>query len=248
MTGFPPHQIKYFKKAKKMALEFMTAVFPNLKKENIKSLSVCINTDPTVMIIGKKIVGGKNQFGMNNFLPSDGKDLDLENLTVMAAVSYRPAEVLPGPAFITWLGVSSDNSLYPFGTWRQQGFGTFLIIFIIKQICVHDDSETNVVDVPLYLQADTLLSRTFFSSVGFETIGDPTRDEYDLLPMPLKGFADMQIWKVLPRTKHGTMEAKDLPRLLFLPSNSLRKPRYTGTLEVDMLIIYGPIYEICSFC
>ena len=200
-----------------MAREFMKDVFPNLKKDDMKSLSVCIHTDPTVMIIGKKIVGGKNQFSMKNFLPSDGKDLDLENLQIIAAVSYRPAEVLPGPAFITWLGVSSKKSLYPFGTLRQQGFGTFLIIFIIKQICVHDDSETNVVDVPLYLQADTLLSRTFFSSVGFESIGDPTLDEYDLLPMALQGFVDMEIWKELPRKKDGTVEAKDLPRLLFLP-------------------------------
>lgn len=88
MIGFPPHQIKYFKEAKNMALVFMKNVFPNLKKDHIKSLSLCINADPTIMIIGKKIVGGKNQFGVNNFLPSDGKELDLENLQVIAAVSY----------------------------------------------------------------------------------------------------------------------------------------------------------------
>ena len=93
-----------------------------------------------------------------------------------------------------------------------------------------------MVDVTLHLQADSLLSRKFFSSVGFETIGDPTWEEYDPLPMPLKGLVDMQIWRELPRTKEGTVDAKDLPHLFFLPSNSLRKPRYTSTLEVDMIM------------
>ena len=232
--------------AQKYAYEFYKDVFDasNADRDCMKK---SVKKHATIMIIARKKIPGLYQPG-RIFISNERTACRSRNpVHVVASCTFVPSSTLPGPVFIMWLGVSRSTNFVPaiLGQWRQRGFGTFLIISLIKWICAKDQSKELIVDVPLYLQTADPKALGFYYSLGFQRIND-NNDGYHFLPTELVGVVDMESW--IP---DDGLTQIDGPRceLLFLPTNNLRKPSYHGKPHPTLSTTDLYLKEVgCKFC
>ena len=184
---------KDFNKYAKLAYKLYNKLFAG--QEEV--LNEALIKDPTIMLLAYKKPSAKTTTNGISFC-------NITNgVKTVSAVTFRPSSFLqPGPAYITWLGVSDANSTAPkrLGSWRRHGYATFMIVHVIK-FCASRRAERTVKKTQFkqsldQLQRDTLSlflqcssdesTYQFYIRLGFEQINkDLDNDGIHLLPPSL---------------------------------------------------------------
>jgi hypothetical protein len=183
----------HFNKYAKLAYKLYNKLFAG--QEEV--LNEALIKDPIIMLLAYKKPSAKTTTNGISFC-------NITNgVKTVSAVTFRPSSFLqPGPAYITWLGVSDANSTAPkrLGSWRRHGYATFMIVHVIK-FCASRRAERTVKNTQFKKSLDQLQRETlslflqcssdestyqFYIRLGFEQINkDLDNDGIHLLPPSL---------------------------------------------------------------
>ena len=184
--------------------------------ENTFKIDLSLNRDMTVMLLASKI--GSKELQKPTFCSR-------KNIVVVSAASCRcvcpkaadedtkfsgsrtPA-TLPKTVsledvdegtnvMLSWLAVSDSTSPMPSvsASWRRQGIGQFLFIFIIKQCAAF----ANGGNIEIFLQCHEPGAFRFYCMLGFQQLNSNHDDGFTLLPKSLQDV----LFAVPPKKKGG---------------------------------------------
>ena len=173
----------------------------NQNDEDEESIMTATTTDKSIMLVAMKLSFGSK-------IPKIASKAKCP-VVVVAAVTYRhgllvdatttPETIKPdlSKVIITWFhtaGPSCEIRPTYMQSWRRHGFGTFMLIHVIKrnicdQLTLNKETRTDKGEVDVYLQSTQAAAFHFYTACGFRWMNDDSKEKDDgfkLLPASLQ--------------------------------------------------------------
>ena len=152
-----------------------------------ESINVALETETTIMILGKHVLKGKTAKKKANITRNDF--YLMRGVKVIAAITFRRCmdeeEKTNVSCAVSWLLIARHDTVHPseINGWRRQGLGLFMFMCMIKH-CYVVGSKADLVNI--YLQCVEAKALNFYLKLGFQQINGKYDDGFQYLPIALQ--------------------------------------------------------------
>jgi len=172
-----------FKWATEAARQFYSTSF-NSTEADLSSIDRAVNSDPSIMIVGRPLLKGEDPFKKSV--------VGCQDSVVIACITFRSGigdEV--GASLVLWLLIAESESRKPSGltSWRRQGFGRLMLVMLIKHstflLLSHRElsqCQESLHGVDIYLQCPHDEPKEFYQACGFRQINLQDTTGIEFLP------------------------------------------------------------------